>query len=259
MVQKLKIKTGDVLKLGNHRLLRADSTEEELIKEYLKAKKIKLCVTDPPYGVNYIASNRTKKNREKKVKKNLVDVKIKNDHRASWSQAFSLSKAPILYVWYPSSIPDVCISAVREAGYDPKQTVIWTKNNFTLNRTAYHWKHESCSLSVKMGEKMNWVGDRKQHTLWEEKIPMGKNRVHPTQKPIGLYTRPILNHTKKGDLVYDPFAGSGTLIEACEATGRAAVTVEYDLEYCRRIVKRWEDISSEKAEILGNLFYEDVA
>lgn len=254
-----KMSFGDIYKLGRHFLLMGDSTEEKMIKEYLKNKNIKLCITDPPYGVDYQVRNRKKMKTTLVVKEKLADIKIKNDHRASWSKAFLLSGSPILYVWYPSSMPDVCINAIRESGYTPKQSIIWLKNRFTLSRSAYHWKHESCCYSVKNGETSNWVGDRKQHTIWEEKIPDPKERVHPTQKPVGLYTKPILNHTVEKDLVYDPFAGSGTIFEACEITKRTAVSVEYDAEYCSRIIKRWEDLTKKKAKFLKNIFYEEVA
>lgn len=253
----VEIKLGDIWQLGKHQLMRGDCTQQEVVQEFLKDKSIKLCITDPPYGVNYEVVNRKNSRAENaKVKKHLADIKIQNDHRASWSAAFALSDAPVLYTWYPAALPEVCIAAQREAGYQPKQSIIWAKNRFALSRSAYHWKHETCSYAVKVGAKADWLGDRKQHTIWEEKVPSPKERRHPTQKPVGLYLRPIENHTREGDWVYDPFAGSGTIFEACQRTARRALGIELDQTYCQRIIEFWEDLTEQKAVYLGNVFYE---
>jgi DNA modification methylase len=107
---------------------------------------------------------------------------------------------------------------------------------------------------VRFGETANWKGDRKQTTLWTAEVPPAKDRVHPTQKPIELYTRPILNHTDEGDVVYDPFAGSGVIFAGAQDTGRVALGVEIEPLFCEKIIARLENHYRLKAKTVGNVF-----
>src|SRR5581483_4633004 len=75
---------------------------------------------------------------------------------------------------------------------------------------------------------------------------------HPTQKPVELTRRPILNHTKRGELVYEPFLGSGTTLAAAELTERVCVGMELDPKYVDVIVQRWQTLSGKKAKLDGD-------
>jgi DNA modification methylase len=75
---------------------------------------------------------------------------------------------------------------------------------------------------------------------------------HPTQKPVELMRRPILNHTKSGELVYDPFLGSGTTLAAAEVTGRVCYGLELDPKYTDVVVERWQRLTGEKATLEGD-------
>jgi hypothetical protein len=74
---------------------------------------------------------------------------------------------------------------------------------------------------------------------------------HPTQKPVELMRRPILNHLKRGEAVYDPFLGSGTTLAAAELTERVCCGLELDPKYVDVIVQRWEGLSGKKAILDG--------
>jgi DNA modification methylase len=75
---------------------------------------------------------------------------------------------------------------------------------------------------------------------------------HPTQKPVELMRRPILNHIKRGELVYEPFLGSGTTLAAAELTERVCLGIELDPKYVDVIVQRWETLSRKKAKLDGD-------
>jgi DNA modification methylase len=199
------VKFGDIWKLGEHTLLCGDSTEAAMIEE-VRSEQPVLTITDPPYGVSLGKNN--------KRDSRLVEIKIKNDHRMMWSKSFTNFNAPTLYCWVPSS-SDLAMHAILDAGYQIRQPVVWVKDQFTLHRQLYHWKHETCYIATKLGERTPWYGDRKQSTVWEEKKPRAKERIHPAQKPLGVYLLPINNHNKKCELVADPFAGSGNNFIAC--------------------------------------------
>jgi DNA modification methylase len=75
---------------------------------------------------------------------------------------------------------------------------------------------------------------------------------HPTQKPIALMQRPIRNHTKRGELVYDPFLGSGTTLAAAEQTGRVCHGLELDPKYVDVVVERWQTLTGKRAVLDGD-------
>ncbi|NRA63473.1 MAG: site-specific DNA-methyltransferase [Pseudobacteriovorax sp.] len=250
----MKVKFGDIIKLGEHYLLCGDSSQGAMVSKFLKDVEPRLMITDPPYGVNYQVRDRKKPGNKENVDQDLEEIRIRNDHRTNWSQTFYHAKAQIAYVWYPSTCPDVAIQALRDGMYEPRQTIIWNKNRATLSRSAYHWKHESCLYGVRVGNNANWKGGRKQHTVWDVKGVEPKERIHPTQKPLELYTLPIVNHTDPGEIVYDPFAGSGVIFEACQKSGRIGYGVDLEPAYCRKIVKRIQDQFDIEAEVIGNVF-----
>ena len=75
---------------------------------------------------------------------------------------------------------------------------------------------------------------------------------HPTQKPVKLMRRPILNHLRRGELVYEPFLGSGTTLAAAELTQRVCYGMELDPKYVDVVVQRWQNLSGKKALLNGD-------
>jgi DNA modification methylase len=84
-------------------------------------------------------------------------------------------------------------------------------------------------------------------TIWDIPKPLKSETGHSTQKPVECMRRPILNNSKAGDLVYEPFSGSGTTIIAAEQTGRICYAVELSPAYVDVAVKRWENFTGRKA------------
>jgi len=240
---------GDLYFLGNHRLLCGDSTVQTDVDRLLDGQAPNTMVTDPPYGVKLDMSWRN----EARGGKNNENV-VKNDDRSDWYDTYTLFPGSIAYVWHASAYTDVVMSNLRDAGFEPKQQIIWNKSHFVLGRSNYHWQHEPCWYAVKKGAKSNWKGDRKQTTVWDFSAPNMSNSgskddktEHPTQKPVELFYRSIKHHTNSGEYVYDPFAGSGTLMIACEKSDRRALMMELDPKYCDVIVARWEKFTGKKA------------
>lgn len=242
---------GDIWILGDHRLVCGDSTVQTDVDRLLGGQHPNTMVTDPPYGVKLDMSWRdTAKPDGSKNNKNVV----KNDDRADWYDTYVLFPGAIAYVWHASAFTDVVMANLRDAGFECKQQIIWRKNSFVLGRSNYHWQHEPCWYAVKKGNKSNWKGDRKQTTVWDCDAPnrSGSSSTddkteHPTQKPVELFSKSILHHTNPGEYVYDPFAGSGTLMVACEKTKRRALMMELDPKYCDVIIQRYENYSGNKA------------
>lgn len=241
------ISVGDVFQIGNHILICGDSTNSETIKTLLQGKTPQLMATDPPYGVEYDAQWRERAGVYSRG--TARSDKVQNDDQADWREAYKLSKAPIAFVWHASSYSDIVKAGLQEAGYIIRQQIIWVKPTAALSRSHYHWQHEPCWYAVQKGENANWKSDRRQTTVWEFPSPIqvfgkknhsdGEKTKHPTQKPVGVFRRPIINHTSPGDLVHDPFIGSGSSLIACEQTNRACRGSDLEPSWIELVIARW--------------------
>ena len=149
---------------------------------------------------------------------------------------------------------------LEASGFHIRSQIIWAKQHFALSRGDYHWQHEPCWYAVRQGKSSNWCGDRTQSTLWQvaNLNPFGGSEKeeatgHGTQKPVELMRRPILNHTARGDIVYDPFLGSGSTLIAAEVTERTCFGLDIDPRYVDVVVKRWEKLTGKKATLEGDV------
>ena len=171
--------------------------------------------------------------------------------------------------------------ALKAAGLAVRQQLIWVKNSMVLGRQDYQWRHEPCLYGWKDGAGHYFRADRTQTTVQESDPPVNPNKLkrdelvqlvkdlrlraeeaestvlredkpvankeHPTMKPIRLMARLIANSSRRDDIVFDPFGGSGSTLMACEQLGRQCRIVELDERYASVIVDRWEKYTGEKA------------
>jgi site-specific DNA-methyltransferase (adenine-specific) len=242
-----KTKPGDIYKLGKHRLMCGDSTSIEHLERLCDGQAVDMWLTDPPYNVAY----------EGKTKDSLT---IQNDSmgddqfRQFLSDAYVAADAvmkagAVFYIWHADSEGYNFRGAAQDAGWKVRQCLIWKKSSMVMGRQDYHWKHEPCLYGWKEGAGHLWATDRKQTTILEFEKP-SRNGEHPTMKPVALFEYQLLNNTKGGDIVLDSFGGSGTTMIAAEKNGRVGYLMELDPKYCDVIVKRWEDFTGKKAELL---------
>lgn len=240
-------KLGDIWQLGRHRLMCGDSTSIEDVEKLMGGQLADMLLTDPPYGVDYTGKTKDA-------------LKIENDSKsddefiaflqAAFESANSAMKpGAAFYIWHADSKAYVFRMACQMVGWEVRQVLIWVKNAMVMGRQDYQWKHEPCLYGWKSGAGHLWASDRKQTTVLEFDRQT-KNKNHPTMKPVALFDYQIKNNTKGGDVVLDLFGGSGTTIIACEQNGREARVMEFDPRYCDVIVKRWENLTGEKAVLL---------
>ena len=237
---------GDVWLLGGHRLLCGDSTVAESYQQLLKGETVDMVFTDPPYNVNYANSAKDKMRGK--------DRAILNDNLGDGFYDFLLAAlTPTIahcrggiYVAMSSSELDVLQSAFRAAGGKWSTFVIWAKNTFTLGRSDYQRQYEPILYGWPDGATRHWCGDRDQSDVWQIKKPH-KNDLHPTMKPVELVERAIRNSSRSGNVVLDPFGGSGTTLIAAEKSGRLARLIELDPKYADVIVCRWQEWTGKQA------------
>lgn len=237
-------KPGDIWLLGNHRLMCGSSTDAHSVETLLNGQQPNTMITDPPYGIKYEASWRAKANNRKPTKREQNST-LKNDDEADWYDAYVLFPGSVAYVWHASMFTSVVMDGLIRAGFEIKQQIIWNKNVHALGQNDYHWKHEPCWYAVKKGGDRNWKGGRTQMTVWDIKSVIFENdkTAHPTQKPVEIYTRALEHHTNAGEYVYEPFAGSGASIIACEKLQRRSLSMELDPKYCDVIIQRWQNFT----------------
>lgn len=243
-------KKGDLWLLGEHRLLCGDSTMLNDVSRLMGGELADLWITDPPYGVSYIP----KKGKEKRPisNDNLKDDNLKEFLKEVFlNAAINTKETSSCYIFAPQGWNKILfLLALRESGWVNKQELIWLKNMMVLGWCDYHYKHEPIIYGWKKNGKHNWYSDRKQTSVLEFDKPH-TSKFHPTMKPVGLVEYLIGNNTKINDIILDTFCGSGTSIIACEKSNRKCYGVELSETYCDVIVKRWEEYTGKKAELLS--------
>ncbi len=243
---------GDLWILGDHRLICGDSTRADVVERLLDGARPHLMVTDPPYGVEYDADWRNRATRKDgSCIGGRAIGKVLNDNKADWREAWALFPGDVAYVWHAGVYSPVVADSLTACDFEIRSQIIWAKTRFALSRGHYHWQHEPCWYAVKKGANGHWHGDRSQSTLWE--IEHTKSETgHSTQKPIEAMRRPILNNSKRGDAVYEPFCGSGTTLIACEMEGRRCYAIELNPAYVDVIIRRWQELTGQQAVLDGD-------
>jgi DNA modification methylase len=239
---------GDLWTWGAHRVLCGDATVFADVEKVLGSELADMCLTDPPYGVNYANSAKDKQRGKHRP--------ILNDHpgeefeamlRAACTNILAVTKGAI-YVCMSSAALDVLQKAFRDAGGRWSTFVIWAKHTFTLGRSDYQRQFEPILYGWREGTEHYWCGARDQGDVWFFDKP-SRNDLHPTMKPVALVERAIRNSSKSRDIVLDPFGGSGTTMIAAERTGRRARLVELDPKYVDVTVRRWQAFAGAEANL----------
>lgn len=240
-------KPGDVWQLGKHRLVCGDSTEIDTYVKLLGDEKVDLVWTDPPYGVSYVGKTKDALT----IENDQLDAgALEGFLRDAFTAIFANTKpgacwyvaAPSGNIFQSFSIPLSELDVWRH-------TLVWVKNTFVMGRADYHYRHESIFYGWTPGAAHQPPPDRKQDSVWEFPKP-SRNGEHPTMKPVELIVRAIQNSSNQGQLVLDAFGGSGSTLIAAEQTNRVARVVELDPKYCDVIIKRWENLTGQKAELV---------
>ena len=267
-------KTGDVLVFdGRHRLICGDSRDPEVVAEVLAGAEPHLCVTDPPYGVEYSPEWRSRllSNLSTRSTRGSGDSMIDS---VEYMMAGVLPSVDVIWCWHADRHSWAYQKRLAEAGFTWRATVIWVKEAFRINQGHVNWQHEPCLYAVRKGKSSQWNGGRRVSSLMAEKgtdwwptnaeqeaawlnggcifarSTEEKNIPHATQKPVECMARPIRFNSKPGDAVWEPFMGSGTTLIAAERYQRVCYGAEIDPVYCEIIRRRWADVVGTAVEVI---------
>lgn len=235
---------GQLWRIGEHRLLCGDATSAPDVTRLLGGAVPPLMVTDPPYGVEYDPEWRNEAASKGQLAYAAISIgQPANDDRAGWSEAWKLFPGEVAYVWHADRFASETQQLLEDSGFEIRSQIVWCKPGFAISRGHYHWQHEPCWYAVRKGATANWCGDRSQTTVWNAATLDGQSRTgHSTQKPVELFRRPLINHTKPGDSVYDPFIGSGTAFVAAEQLHRICYGIEIEPKYVAVTLQRLADM-----------------
>lgn len=243
-----KTKPGDIYQLGRHRLMCGDSTDAEQVKTLMDGQLADLLVTDPPYNVDYESKSFDKQ----KIMNDNMDSDSFTTFLVDLFSAANQSMKPgaSFYIWHPDGLPSLNFRlALKIVNWPTRQTIVWNKNSFAMGRQDYQWKHEPALYGWTEGAAHYFINDRTKSTVIDIDKP-SRSEEHPTMKPVMLFTQLIQNSSRPTESVLDICAGSGTTLIAAEQLNRSAYLMELDPKYCDVIVKRYEDFTGGKAELI---------
>tara|TARA_R100001509_G_scaffold165065_1_gene144969 strand:- start:683 stop:1870 length:1188 start_codon:yes stop_codon:yes gene_type:complete len=247
---------GDLIEIGDHRLLCGDSTDSDQVDKLMNNKKTQIVFTDPPYNVSYGKH----KNPQYKTREILNDSMSTEDFKTFLNDIFSnmslvSDKGCMVYICMSAQEWGNTMLALKDNNYHWSSTIIWVKDQLVLSRKDYHTQYEPLWYGW-LGDdsRICKLDDRKQSDVWE--IPRPKrSELHPTTKPIELVSRALKNSSKEKNIVLDLFLGSGSTMVAAHQLNRKCYGMELDPRYCQVIIDRMKQLDPQiKIKINGKKY-----
>jgi DNA modification methylase len=262
---------GDLWVCGPHRVICGSATDAAAVARLFGDDRCQLVLTDPPYGVAYSSGGH-----RAIAGDDTSDAELEALVRGSLTLAGAhAEEGSGIYLFHSDSKRTVFEAALARSGFAVHQTLVWVKQRIVLGRLDYQSQHEPILYGWRVGSRHAWYGARRRSALVADEAPdlgrltgeealellrdlysattvvrhdrPAKSTEHPTMKPVGLLARFVVNSSKKGELIYDPFLGSGSTLIAAETQGRRCLGCELDPGYVDVIVRRWEKATGGKA------------
>ena len=236
-VIKTDIVLGDLFEIGDHRLLCGDCADSDQIAKLMNGELADMCFTDPPYGVAYTGQTKDALT----IENDDVSPQKLKELVTSWFSGVDLFVRPGAY--FLATVPAGPLHLIFAQDWVDRgwlrQIMVWNKSAMVLGHSEYHYKHEPILFGWKPGGDRLKSADRTKTTVWDFDKPIA-NRDHPTMKPVEMWAYGIKNHTLPGNVLYEPFAGSGTAMVSSEQLGRKCYAMEIDPKYCAVIIDRMQ-------------------
>lgn len=251
--RKAITQVGDIWTLGSSRLVCGNSTMKKVLQQACAGADADLLWTDPPWNVALDAGNKpTGRSSTRKTNTTIMNDALGKDYHVfatAFATAFAQACKPGVPIYVAMSCDEwgLIHDTLKRVGFHWSSTIIWAKNSLILSRKDFHPQYEPIWYGWREGAPRKCApSERTVSDLWPFERPR-KSDLHPSMKPIALVARSINSSSKPGDLVLDPFGGSGTTLLAAEQMGRRAALVELDPAYCDVIVQRWQSLTGRKA------------
>ena len=246
-------KPGDLWRLGEHWLLCGDSTKPGDVDRVMDGRTAALVATDPPYLVDYTGERPNDSGKDWSATYREIDITDADGFFRGLFTNVLRVMAPncAVYCWHAHKRQALIAKVWTELGILDHQQIVWVKPTPVFGRVFWHFQHEPCMMGWKQGS-MPSHGDGHEFSSvwtidWEGKARIVGNS-HPTQKPVEIFARPMRKHTNRGDIVFEPFSGSGSQLIAAEREGRRCRAIELEPTFVDVAVARWETFAGKKAE-----------
>ena len=275
-IKEPETKLGDIIALGEHRLICGDSTDPDVLNKLLGNEKVTMVYSDPIYNikVDYNKGIGGKASYGGNVIDNRTDDEYQNLIEKSIMSALSVSKQDVhVFYWCDESYIWLIQTAYRKLGMNNKRVCLWIKNGHNPTpQVAFNKCFEPCVYGTRgvpflsdsvndLTEVMNTeigtgnalIDNINEITnLWAEKRMSSKDYEHATSKPPKLHERAIRRCSRPGDIILDSFAGSGSTLIAAEQLKRKVYAVELEPIFCDLIIKRFEKLTGIKAQVINH-------
>jgi DNA modification methylase len=274
--QPAVVRPGEVWRLGRHRLICGDARERPVMEALMEGERAHLIFTDPPYNVpidGHVTGHGRVRHREfamaaGEMSSQAFTVFLK---QSLGNAATAAHDGAIAFVCMDWRHMEELLAAGRQVFSELKNLCIWNKTNGGMG-TFYRSKHELVFV-FKVGTAPHTntfgLGDtgRYRTNVWDyagvntfRAEREGELAMHPTVKPVALVADAIKDCSRRGEIVLDPFGGSGSTLIAAEKTGRCARLIEFDPAYCDQIIQRYEQVTAKSAILTtSGMRFEDVA
>ncbi len=253
----IRVKPGQLWRLGEHRLLCGDSTNMDAVAALMQGEQAALVSTDPPYVIDYTGSDRPSDGKDWSNMYHETEILDFDAFYKEWMGAALANARPnaAWFCWHADVRAPELRAIWKDMGLLYHQQIIWSKPTSTMTYSLYRWAHEPCLFGWLQGNKPALDGVESLSTTiiwsidWEGKSRLVGNE-HPTQKPVEIFARPMRIHTRPGDICFEPFSGSGSQLIAGEQEGRRVRAIELEPAFCEVGIRRWEAATGQTAELL---------
>ena len=272
-IKKPVTKLGDIIHLGNHKVICGDSTRQETLDRLLGKEKVAMIYSDPVYNIeiDYSGGVGGKQDYGGNVNDSRTFDEYKKFLKDSLECALKVSDKNIhVFYWCDQVYIGVVQDIYRSLGIANKRVCLWLKNNQNpVPSVAFNKVYEPVVYGVRnkpylspslmnltevMNKEMrtgnNLFDDVNEFIdIWTAKRLSAQDYEHATSKPPQLHEKAIKRCTKPGDIILDSFLGSGSTIIAGEALGRRVYGCELEPAFCDLMIRRYEKLTGRKAKI----------
>ncbi len=236
---------GRLFKLGEHRLLWGDSSDPENMAALIGDLPVSLVVTDPPYGVNMGDICGRKRSMENDF---LPSKNLGNMLSSVFINIHERFPKSLWYVFAGGESLRCMLNLLYDLDMPIRSKIEWIKSHYVISRGDYHHQSESVLFTGRSDSKHTNKARNCSDVIFGKKPSSDRSTKHPSEKPWQILEQFILNSSKAGEYVLDPFGGSGSVLFACERTGRKCLMAEIDERWVYEIMRRFLKDFADKHE-----------